>query len=381
VSIFFRSHMSLEEQILAAVDTADNPSSSSQDLALILHTDHQVVVECLKSLASAAILQLTQHGTNVLRLTEDGSPEARAWRSLPASRTMLEDALGTGTTMWLAVSKGPKFALQRAKEATEVMVIAHEMAVEAEESLAAAPSKGYGNCAHGKMAADKCIDFWRIGERSGARRVADLPKDTLFFALGFLDFQALGRLERVSRSWRDVVRTDDAWRVIHFVLGGTNRMAPMCSSLKSSTKVRVRAMLELPHLVTAKINIYDHKDGLPDVDIAIGKRISFLKRLVVPYCHLVGNPRSGIVLVMSPGSLGVLLLCPANCYSFAALYHPLAPLFLSTIPTNPQLMKIGGAFHHELEGASGSHCNFAFPFSTRRFGLSRISPPLVLVTR
>jgi hypothetical protein len=313
VSIFFRSHMSLEEQILAAVDTADNPSSSSQDLALILHTDHQVVVECLKSLASAAILQLTQHGTNVLRLTEDGSPEARAWRSLPASRTMLEDALGTGTTMWLAVSKGPKFALQRAKEATEVMVIAHEMAVEAEESLAAAPSKGYGNCAHGKMAADKCIDFWRIGERSGvrrmvdlptddlpkdtlglARRVADLPKDTLFFALGFLDFQALGRLERVSRSWRDVVRTDDAWRVIHFVLGGTNRMAPMCSSLKSSTKVRVWAMLELPHLVTAKINIYDHKDGLPDVDIAIGKRISFLKRLVVPYCHLVGNPRSGV---------------------------------------------------------------------------------------
>jgi len=216
--------VSSEEQILAAVGAADVPDSRA--LATVLHSEHQAVVGCLKSLASAAMLLLTQHETKVFRLTEegevaakDGSPEARVWALLPATMKTLEDALGkevakvgqsklaklvafnkdggtvtlerkadnfvdsaqqllqtihglpsleeelvvskvdkaaleelkkrkmlaAGTTTWFAVAKGPKFALQRVKEATE---ITREML--ADESWASAPFKAYNFHALGK---------------------------------------------------------------------------------------------------------------------------------------------------------------------------------------------------------------------------------------
>jgi len=132
------------------------------------------------------------------------------------------------------------------------------------------------------------------------RGVSDLPEDVLGIAMAFLDFRALGRAEGVCRLWRDTAATDDAWRAMHFALGGTHTLAPGTGTLKLSCHERVKAVLSLPALSTEDICLDDiYGDTMPsyrdeDQDDAVRERICGTLQLILPYARLVADQQSGV---------------------------------------------------------------------------------------
>jgi len=122
--------------------------------------------------------------------------------------------------------------------------------------------------------------------------------DVLIFAFGFLDFKALGRAENVCCVWRNIAQTDDAWRAIHFALGGSHELAPDTCTVKSSTKVRALAVLAI---IPDAFRPFSFSEDIESISVEHTKIVTgchasleSLMRLAIPIVSLLARCNSGV---------------------------------------------------------------------------------------
>jgi len=98
--------------------------------------------------------------------------------------------------------------------------------------------------------------------------------------------------------WRNIAQTDDAWRAIHFALGGSHELAPDTCTVKSSTKVRALAVLAI---IPDAFRPFSFSEDIESISVEHTKIVTgchasleSLMRLAIPIVSLLARCNSGV---------------------------------------------------------------------------------------